>query len=62
MIKREIGDCRIFTGGVETSPIVTVMRYTELCDKALHIEQDSGGVLVSVETLKAIIAWAEKKD
>lgn len=68
-IKRELGSECAFTGGHEDTPIVRVCRssyHSPFCCKegenALWIEIEcQGGIEVSLETLKAIVAWAEEK-
>lgn len=68
-INRKVGESLIFSGGNEpASPIVEIAEWTPSklsCQdggKILHIH--GGGfyhVPVSLETLKAIIEWAEKE-
>jgi hypothetical protein len=64
MIKKPIGERRLFSGGAEPTVRVIVSRFSahgSLNDgeKNLILEQGQS-VAISVETLKAIIAWAEQ--
>lgn len=67
-IKKDIGDTVVITAGRDyDSPKVRVVPNTyhnaEDHEKALHISQGKGvGISISLNTLKQIIAWAEKED
>ena len=61
-MKRLVNECMSFTGGAEPTPTVTVVRYR--CpgnlnngEPSLLIEQGGRTVMVSPETLTAILNW-----
>jgi len=66
-IKRNLGERMMFSGGAEETPLVSVGSFSmpgslHDGDKNLMISQGKGKtVRLSVETMKAIIAWAEKE-
>jgi hypothetical protein len=59
---RKVGERCAFSGGAEHTPIVRVVRFQEPRslhngDKSLAIIQNGQTVLVSPETMKAILDW-----
>lgn len=67
MIKRTFEERMAFTGGAEDTPTVSVGKF--VCfgslndgEKNLRIAQLGQIVQLSLETMKAIIDWAEKED
>lgn len=65
-IQRKVGEQMSFTGGAEDTPLVTVSKFIRPFslhhgDKMLTIEQNGVCILLSPETMKAILHWAESK-